>query len=122
MVPTPLRFTILLTALLPIAAFAQQPATGTVTGHVICADTQRPARFAQVTLFGMPTEITQRPKLDPNADEATQMAAMKDAMASFKQTNIATALTDLNGAYTANNIAPRRLLRLQHCSRLHYPA
>jgi hypothetical protein len=103
------RFTLLLVVLVPtLPARAQQPAagTGTVTGHVICADTQRPARFAQVTLFGVPAEVTQRPKLDPNADEATQMAAMKDAMASMKKTNIATALTDLNGAYTATDLAP----------------
>jgi len=87
-------------------AVAQQPVTGTVTGHVTCSDTQRPARFAQVTLFGVPAEVTQRPKLDPNADEATQMAAMKSAMASIGKTSIVTALTDLTGAYTANNVAP----------------
>ena len=40
---------------------AQQAAsaagTGTVTGHVTCGDTQRPARFASVTLFGVPVEV-----------------------------------------------------------------
>ena len=42
-------------------AHAQQTtigaAGGTVTGHVICGDTQRPARFASVMLFGVPAEI-----------------------------------------------------------------
>ena len=46
------------TAVLPLGAGAQEartagaaPATGTVTGHVYCGDTQRPARFAQVELL-----------------------------------------------------------------------
>jgi hypothetical protein len=91
-------------------AQAQQAAsvagTGTVTGHVICGDTQRPARFASVTLLGVPSEVTVTPKLDPNADEATQMAAMKKAMASFGKTSFANAVTDTNGAYTMTDLAP----------------
>jgi hypothetical protein len=42
-----------------VAALAQQrvpaPAMGTVTGQVMCADTQRPARFAQVVLINKVT-------------------------------------------------------------------
>lgn len=46
--------------LLPQLALAQSPAPhpedlGTVTGHIICADTQRPARFAQVSLIATKT-------------------------------------------------------------------
>ena len=32
------------------SAYAQDSNTGTVTGHVYCADTQKPARFANVRL------------------------------------------------------------------------
>jgi hypothetical protein len=50
-----MRLTILL-ALLPTLALAQSPtphpeALGTVTGHIICADTRRPARLASVSLL-----------------------------------------------------------------------
>ncbi len=31
------------------------PTTGTVKGHILCADTQRPARFAEVSLFHKPS-------------------------------------------------------------------
>jgi hypothetical protein len=93
-----------------MAAAAQQPVAaagmGTVNGHVTCSDTQRPARFAQVTLFGVPAQVTERPKFDPNADEAAQMAAIQAAMASMGKTNIATAQTDMTGAYVANDVAP----------------
>ena len=50
-----MRWTLLL-ALLPSLAFAQSQSTprpedlGTVTGHITCSDTQRPARLAEVAL------------------------------------------------------------------------
>jgi len=49
---------------LACAAWAQQaqvappPAAGVVTGHVVFADTQRPARFALVTLVRVPDKAT----------------------------------------------------------------
>jgi hypothetical protein len=86
---------------------AQQPSTatpgGTVTGHVICGDTQRPARFAGVMLFGVPKEVAPAPKLDGNAD-ATQVAAlMKATMGSM---NMVQTQTGMEGGFTVNNVAP----------------
>jgi hypothetical protein len=89
---------------------AQQTAsaagTGTVTGHITCGDTQRPARFATVTLLGIPSDMSVTPKVDPNADKATQMAAMKKAMASIDKTSMASGVTDANGAYGMTDLAP----------------
>ena len=56
-----LCFAVLLTSLLTLSATAQPASaagTGVVTGHVVAGDTQRPARFAHVILFGVPTELT----------------------------------------------------------------
>ena len=52
----------ILFALLPSLALAQSPTPhpgdlGTVTGHITCADTQRPARNAQVSLIATKTPI-----------------------------------------------------------------
>jgi len=92
------------------AACAQQTAsaagTGTVTGHVTCGDTQRPARLATVTLFGIPKEATEMPKMDANADPAAMMAAMKSAMSGLSNTTMVNTQTDINGAFVAENVAP----------------
>lgn len=80
-----MRWTILL-ALLPSLAFAQSQSTprpedlGTVTGHITCADTQRPARFARVRLV---------PKDSVDNGESL----------SFVQ-------TDISGAYTIRDVQP----------------
>jgi hypothetical protein len=51
--------TLLILSLLSALAFAQQDgATGTVTGHVYCADTQHPARFARIALVPLPPAVT----------------------------------------------------------------
>lgn len=85
-----MRLTFLL-ALFSTLAFAQSPTTsstphpedlGTVTGHITCADTQRPARLAQVSLIAVKT-----------TDD--------DEHKSFTQPNIH---TDLTGGYTLTNI------------------
>jgi hypothetical protein len=86
---------------------AQQPSTatpgGTVTGHVTCSDTQRPARFAGVMLLGVPKDAAAPPKLDDNAD-ATQVAAvMKATMGGM---NLVQTQTGMDGGFTANNVAP----------------
>jgi hypothetical protein len=90
----------------PQSSFAEQaPATpgGTVTGHVICGDTQRPARFAGVMLLGVPKNVAPTPKLDENAD-ATQVAAlMKATMGSM---NLVQTQTGMDGGFTMNNVAP----------------
>lgn len=88
-------------------SFAQQPSSivpgGTVTGHVVCGDTQRPARFAGVRLFGVPKEIVAAPKLDGNADAKQVAALMKAALGSM---NLVSTETGLDGGFTANNVAP----------------
>jgi protocatechuate 3,4-dioxygenase beta subunit len=86
---------------------AQQPATatgtGSVTGHVTCGDTQRPARFAQVVLLAVPASIT--PSVDPNAkqDSATLAATMKATLSGM---NIIQTQTGIDGSFTAANVLP----------------
>ena len=80
--------------------------TGSVTGHVLQGDTQRPARFATVVLFGVPAEVTTTPKLDPNADQATQMKAMQAAMESIGKTNMVQTQTGVDGSFSATDVAP----------------
>jgi hypothetical protein len=101
---------LLIFALVCAAPFAgaQQPTTpppsGTVTGHVTCGDTQRPARFAQVMLFAVPT--TAAAPMDPNAkmDDAAIAAAMKSAMSGMN--NMVMTQTGLDGSYSAASVAP----------------
>ena len=85
-----MRWTLLL-ALLPTLALAQSTTPrpedlGTVTGHITCADTQLPARNAEVTLVALKT-----------SDD--------DEHKAFTQPNIH---TDLTGGYTLANIPPGR--------------
>jgi len=93
-----------------LGLYGQQPAsatgTGTVTGHVTCGDTQRPARFATVVLFGVPAEVTATPKADPDASEEAQMAAMTAALNSIGKTNMVQAQTGTDGAYVATDVPP----------------
>ena len=95
---------------LALPGVAQQPASatgmGTVTGHVTCGDTQRPARFATVVLFGVPAEVSVIPKLDPDASEEAQIKAMTAAMQSIGKTNMLQAQTGTDGAYVATDVAP----------------
>ncbi len=88
---------------------AQQPAppSGSVTGHVTCSDTQRPARFATVLLFGVPTSVTTAPPpvTDPK-DEAQALAAIKSSLAGLNSTNFVQTQTDADGAFTATGVAP----------------
>jgi hypothetical protein len=62
------RWPLLLLASSTLAATAQssgKPGTGTVTGHVYCADTNAPARMASVQLKPV-KEIAPRPGTDPH--------------------------------------------------------
>jgi hypothetical protein len=88
-------------SVLPMAV-AQQPAAGSVTGHVTCGDTQRPARFAGVMLLGVPKGMPLTPP-NPNADAATIKAAMNSAMDSM---NLVQTQTGMDGSYVAANVAP----------------
>jgi len=86
-----------------LAAQQLQPApSGRVSGTVICGDTQRPARFAQVILFGIPAETTPAPKPDAVTDPAQLAAAMKSMMGG----NLVQTQTGIDGQYTAANVAP----------------
>lgn len=89
---------------------AQQPAsatgTGSVTGHVVLGDTQRPGRFATVVLYGVPAEVTATPKADPDAGEEAQMKAMAAAFQSIGKTNMVQAQTGADGSYVATDVAP----------------
>jgi hypothetical protein len=75
--------------------------TGTVTGHVTCGDTQRPARFATVLLFGVPKAAKAAAEPDPN-DVAAMMAAMKSALSA----NLVQTQTDIAGDFSAASVAP----------------
>ena len=67
--------------------------TGTVTGHVMCADTQRPARLADVKLVRVPT------RADAPADQ--KHGSFNGAAPSSDAVE-----TGLDGAYTLRNVKP----------------
>jgi hypothetical protein len=80
---------------LALTATAQTPAApdaGSVTGHILCGDTQRPARLAEVRL--VPTSITAAAK--PNYFE--DLAVLGN--------NIPPVQTDMSGEYTVRNVRP----------------
>lgn len=107
-----LRHSISLFALpaLAMVSLAQQPTsatgTGTVTGHVTLGDTQRPARFATIALYGVPAEVTATPKPDPDASEEAQMKAFAAALKNIGKTNMVQAQTGADGAYVATDVPP----------------
>lgn len=82
-----------------------KPGTGTVTGHVICADTQKPARFAQVMLLAVPAAVTPFAKIDATDSKTIQAftKAMTDAMnsATFVLTQ-----TGFDGSFVADDVTP----------------
>jgi Carboxypeptidase regulatory-like domain len=95
---------------LAMVSVAQQPAsatgTGTVTGRVTLGDTERPARFATVALYGVPAEVTATPKPDPDASDEAKMKAMTTAFQNIGKTNMVQAQTGADGAYVATDVAP----------------
>lgn len=90
-------------------AFAQgTPAsttgTGTVTGHVVCDDTQRPARFAGVLLFGVPAQVTMTPATPPDPNDT---AALRNALsAGLGHVNLVQTKTGVDGSFVLNNVPP----------------
>ncbi len=83
---------VLTTALNAAAQTATQAAnapTGTVTGHIFCADTNHPARFARVFLDPVPADA------DANAPKPATMPERTD-----------TTMTTLDGSYTLTHVHP----------------
>ena len=91
-------------------ASAQDPVsasgTGSVSGHVICGDTQRPARFAQVVLFGVPVKATPQAEVNSDTSQADQVKAMRSVMESMGKTNLVQAQTGVEGAFLATDVPP----------------
>ena len=75
-------------------AFAQEPPkpVGNVQGHVLCADTQRPARLAEIKLVKVPSA---------DARGEVKTANFSDAAPSGNSVE-----TSLDGSYTLANVAP----------------
>jgi 5-hydroxyisourate hydrolase-like protein (transthyretin family) len=94
-----LRFAVVLTfASTALAQTALQSVprpepTGIITGHVLCADTQRPARLAEVKLVRVPTKDDA--KIDPKKTSFSDSAPAGDAVE-----------TSLDGSYTLRNVKP----------------
>jgi hypothetical protein len=89
--------------------YAQQPAdapAGTVSGVVTCSDTQRPARFASVTLTPVPEDKpAAKPKSDKEAED-DPAAAMKVIGGMMGGMTMLQGQSGLDGAYTIANVPP----------------
>ena len=83
-------------------ASAPVAAGGTVTGHVTCGDTQRPARFATVVLFGVPAEISQPPKPDAPPNNTRYMEMFK----AYTTMSMVQSQTDVEGNFFEGGVAP----------------
>ena len=70
-----------------------------MTGHVICGDTRRPARFAIVMLFGVPAEIPPEAKraATPNGTEAADLKKAMDGV------RVVQTQTDVDGSFVAHD-------------------
>jgi hypothetical protein len=92
---------------LSVAAWGQvsKSGMGTVTGHVICQDTQKPARFGNVLLFEVPKYITPQVNfedMDPRAVHVANEAQME----ATKSVNVVQAQTTMDGSFAAANVPP----------------
>jgi hypothetical protein len=94
-------------ALLSASACAQisKPGTGTVTGHVICQDTQKPARFAQVVLYGVPSSVTSTPKIE-GMDSRAAGATFRSMMEAQNSATMVQAQTGFDGSFVAADLPP----------------
>ncbi|MGA8939346.1 MAG: carboxypeptidase-like regulatory domain-containing protein [Acidobacteriaceae bacterium] len=78
---------------------AQQ--AGTVSGHVTCGDTQRPARFATVVLLGVPQDT------GPVTPPAAGVTGAKDTVKFVMDGGtVVLTETELDGSYWVGNVAP----------------
>lgn len=95
------------TATLP----AQQPAdtpSGTVSGIITCSDTQRPARFASVTLTPVPEDkpapaVKQMTDKEAEADPAAAIKVFGGLMGAMTMLQ---GQTGLDGSYSIANVPP----------------
>ena len=106
-----MRTTILCTLQLCVAmtlASAQAPKapTGTVTGHVICQDTQRPARFAGVLIFSIPPAVTPAPAKVDSSDSKSVQAFMKVQRDAMSAASFITGETGFDGSFSVAGIEP----------------
>jgi hypothetical protein len=76
-----------------------QSGTGTVTGHVVCSDTQRPARFDRVILMAVP--VAGIPDPGKEASAAAVQAYMESSVGEMR---IVETLTDADGSYSATGV------------------
>ena len=83
------------TALAQAHIAAPSEPTGTVTGHVFCADTNEPARFAHVTLETVPTKPA-----------AKSSASTKGGIALMPDFGFGTVETSIDGSFTIRNVKP----------------
>ena len=91
--PFPVTFAVTLALTAAFAQDSPQPKpTGTVQGHVLCADTQRPARLAEVKLVKVPTA---------DAKGEVKTANFSDAAPAGNSVE-----TSLDGSYTLANVPP----------------
>jgi 5-hydroxyisourate hydrolase-like protein (transthyretin family) len=107
-----MRISALIFSLFSITAFSQSapsnPAAppAQVSGHVTCADTGQPARFASVQL------IAEQPNKDPIIDPASMgknpdfSKAMAQAMTAMMKGSNLSAITGLDGSFSLDKVPP----------------
>jgi len=83
---------------------AAPAAAGTVSGVITCGDTQRPARFAGVTLMPVPEDKPPAKGMSQKEMEADPAAAMKQVTAQMGSMTMLQGQTGLDGSYTIANV------------------
>jgi hypothetical protein len=86
-----------------LTASAQQPATGSVSGHVTASDTQRPARFALVTLYAVPAAAPAVPDVKDVKNEKDLGAIMGSLLGGI---TVVTAQTGVDGSFSMKSVEP----------------
>lgn len=78
-----------------------KPGTGTVTGQVTCEDTQRPARFAQVMLYEVPSSLAPL-QITASTDPKARAAIIRE-MTSHTLMQVE---TGIDGSFVAQDVPP----------------
>ncbi|WP_157466708.1 MSCRAMM family protein [Edaphobacter aggregans] len=90
-----MRLLSLLAVFLVLESSGWAQAPGAVTGHLYCEDTHTPCRFVSVTIQAVPSKTAGKP---PARDKSQSYSAM----------------TDMEGAYQINDVAPGEYYILAH--------